>query len=126
MGRAYLVASLVSCVLLLAGCQRGVPPPAGQDAPVVPPGPPFFEEVAKSAGIDFTYRNGEEAGHFAILESQGGGVALLDYDGDGLLDIYIPGGGYYDKCAAQEPNPVATPELAGLLWKRSATWAGVG
>jgi retinol dehydrogenase 12 len=36
------------------------------------------------------------------------------------------GGGYYDKCAVQEPNPVATPELAELLWKRSATWAGVG
>src|ERR1700729_366368 len=36
------------------------------------------------------------------------------------------GGGYYDKCAAQEPNPAATPELAELLWQRSATWAGVG
>jgi retinol dehydrogenase 12 len=36
------------------------------------------------------------------------------------------GGGYYDKCAVQEPNPVATPELAELLWKRSATWAAVG
>jgi len=36
------------------------------------------------------------------------------------------GGGYYDKCAVQEPNPVATPELAELLWQRSATWAGVG
>ena len=36
------------------------------------------------------------------------------------------GGGYYDKCAVQEPNPVATPELSELLWKRSATWAAVG
>ncbi len=36
------------------------------------------------------------------------------------------GGGYYDQCAVQEPNPVATPELAELLWQRSATWAGVG
>jgi NAD(P)-dependent dehydrogenase (short-subunit alcohol dehydrogenase family) len=35
-------------------------------------------------------------------------------------------GGYYDKCAVQEPNPAATPELAELLWQRSATWAGVG
>jgi retinol dehydrogenase-12 len=35
-------------------------------------------------------------------------------------------GRYYDQCAAQEPNPVATPELAELLWRRSATWAGVG
>ena len=36
------------------------------------------------------------------------------------------GGSYYDKCAVQEPNPAATPELADLLWQRSATWAGVG
>ena len=36
------------------------------------------------------------------------------------------GGRYYDQCAVQEPNPVATPELAELLWQRSATWAGVG
>jgi hypothetical protein len=45
--------------------------------------------------VDFTYRNGEEAGHYAILESLGGGVALLDYDGDGLLDIFVTGGGYF-------------------------------
>ena len=35
-------------------------------------------------------------------------------------------GRYYDNCAAAEPNPVATPELAELLWKRSAEWTGVG
>ena len=35
-------------------------------------------------------------------------------------------GRYYDKCAAREPNPAATPELAELLWNRSAEWTGVG
>jgi hypothetical protein len=45
--------------------------------------------------VDFTYRNGEEAGHYAILESLGGGIALLDYDGDGLFDIFVTGGGYF-------------------------------
>ena len=33
---------------------------------------------------------------------------------------------YYDKCAAAKPNPVATPELAELLWNRSAGWTGLG
>jgi len=42
------------------------------------------------------YRNGEEAGNFAIIESLGGGVALVDYDGDGLLDIFLPADGHYD------------------------------
>jgi retinol dehydrogenase-12 len=40
--------------------------------------------------------------------------------------VAADGGRYYDQCAVQEPNPVATPELAELLWRRSATWAGVG
>ncbi len=35
-------------------------------------------------------------------------------------------GRFYDKCAAREPSPVATPELASLLWKRSAEWTGLG
>jgi hypothetical protein len=61
-------------------------------------GPDLFEERAVSSGVDFTYRNGEEITppHLAILESLGGGVALIDYDGDGRLDLFFPGGGYYD------------------------------
>ena len=48
---------------------------------------PFFEEVTKSSGIRMIFGNGEEAGHMAILESLGGGIGLIDYDGDGLLDV---------------------------------------
>jgi retinol dehydrogenase-12 len=33
---------------------------------------------------------------------------------------------FYDKCQPVAPNPVATPELAELLWKQSAEWTGVG
>ena len=54
-----------------------------------------FADLTASTGIEFTYRNGEEAGHFAILESLGGGVALFDYDLDGGLDVLLPGGGKF-------------------------------
>src|SRR5262249_23478600 len=55
----------------------------------------LFDDITLESGIQFTYHNGEEANHYSILESLGGGVALLDYDGDGLLDIVVTGGGYF-------------------------------
>lgn len=33
---------------------------------------------------------------------------------------------FYDNCAVREPSRVATPELAGQLWKHSAEWTGLG
>ena len=68
--------------------------PSTGDAPTTT-GPPVFTDVTAGSGLNFTYRNGEEANHYAILESLGGGVALIDYDRDGLLDVFVPGGGYF-------------------------------
>lgn len=58
------------------------------------PGQFAFQELEKAAsGFQWTYRNGEEANQCAILESLGGGVGLLDYDGDRRLDVCVTGGG---------------------------------
>jgi hypothetical protein len=54
-----------------------------------------FESVTERSGVNFTYRNGCEAGEVAILESLGGGVGLLDFDNDGDLDLCLPGGGHF-------------------------------
>ena len=55
-----------------------------------------LEEITQDTGIDFTYRNGRDAGNNSILESLGGGVAVLDYDLNGTLDLFFPGGGKYE------------------------------
>ena len=67
------------------------------DAPVIAKVPTVasFADVTKRATVSFTYRNGQESGHFAILESLGGGVGMTDYDNDGDLDLLVPGGGEY-------------------------------
>ncbi|HSQ57007.1 MAG TPA: VCBS repeat-containing protein, partial [Gemmata sp.] len=72
------------------------PQPAAETNPDLT-GPDFFQNVTATTGIDFSYRNGEEVQppHLAILESLGGGGAVLDFDGDGLLDIFLVGGGHF-------------------------------
>ncbi len=55
--------------------------------------PPRFVDMTETSGIDFTYRNGEAAGHFTILESLGGGLAAVDFDLDGRDDLCAAGGG---------------------------------
>jgi enediyne biosynthesis protein E4 len=111
-------------VIAVASCDRKskTSGPTGGPAPSVfkhdnddpYDGPPWFEDVTAAAGIDFTYKNGQEAEHFAIIESLGGGIALIDYDNDGLLDIYVVGGGYYEG-----KNVLGHP---GRLYKNLGNW----
>jgi hypothetical protein len=86
----------------------------------------MFEDVTETAGVFHTYRNGEEAGHLAILQSLGGGVALLDYDGDGLLDIVFTGGGDFARPRDDiDRNPNNPPRVTGLplkVYKNLGQW----
>jgi enediyne biosynthesis protein E4 len=56
-----------------------------RDGPPVAQPPPRFVEDTATAGVDHTY-----AGDFPFLV--GGGVAVLDCDGDGRPDLYVAGG----------------------------------
>ena len=46
-----------------------------------------FVDITKPAGITFEHVSSPEKRY--IVESMSGGVALLDYDNDGFLDIYF-------------------------------------
>src|SRR5690348_16314044 len=99
--RSRVASWALFCLLLALGCTQKAsqvtlaPTKEGKEEEELA-GPDLFEDITATSGVKFTYRNGEDtANHLAILESLGGGVGLIDYDGDGLLDVFLPGGGGY-------------------------------
>ena len=74
-----------------------------------------FADVTKNSGVDWTARNGEEAGLFTILESFGAGCAIDDYDQDGSADLFFAGGGRFDDAHRPQPVPMA-------LYRQVAEW----
>jgi hypothetical protein len=64
---------------LLAGCRK--PPTA--------PVSPWFEDATTAVGLDFTHDAGPVDQRYFMPQSMGSGVALFDFDGDGLLDVYL-------------------------------------
>lgn len=56
---------------------------------------PDFRDIGGQAGLTAVFPNGGDASKKFIVETTGSGVALLDYDNDGLPDIFLvsgPGG----------------------------------
>jgi hypothetical protein len=49
---------------------------------------PVFEEISKRTGLDFWQFSGA-TGDFHLPEIMGSGAALIDYDNDGDLDVYL-------------------------------------
>ncbi len=70
-------------------------------------GPVVFQDVAEKAGLTrWRHVMGTDETRF-ILETVGSGVALLDYDNDGWLDIYFVNGSTYDALLGKATAPHA-------------------
>ncbi|HEY4356507.1 MAG TPA: CRTAC1 family protein [Acidobacteriaceae bacterium] len=91
--RAFLLGALVSlvpgCAVMLLGqapAHGSQKPPASQKPAVTVTLPQLVDVTAKT-GIHFEHLSSPEQRY--IVESMSGGVALIDYDGDGWPDIYL-------------------------------------
>jgi hypothetical protein len=86
---------LVLAIALLAACsdkKPGEAPSSGSSVTAPAKAPPTargaFTDITAQSGIDFRHVNGM-SGEFYYPEVIGSGVALLDFDGDGWLDVLI-------------------------------------
>ena len=144
MGKRRLVAAQVQTVFLLfcivltfdlavtGSCvaQLGVATGNGVATPAkpLPPGlkPPVvrFEDIAAQAGLTSVNVSGAAANKQYILETTGNGVAIFDYDNDGLPDILFVNGARFQPGGAPT-TPVLYHNLGGLKFEDVTKKAGL-
>ena len=67
-----------------------------------PANAPLFRDVTASAGITWHHFNGQSPDRF-LLESTAVGVAFLDFDSDGKLDLLFVNGGETPRGKSRTP-----------------------
>jgi hypothetical protein len=78
---------LLPMCLLLLSCGHTLTAQTRPPAPAAKQSVPQLVDITASTGIHFEHLSSPEQRY--IVESMSGGVALLDYDNDGWLDIYF-------------------------------------
>jgi tetratricopeptide (TPR) repeat protein len=84
--------------------------------------PPAFTDDAEVSGLRFRFDNGATPAR-QIPETMSGGVGLLDYDGDGRLDVYLVQGGPFpppgdgSSIPVDERGPSARPASGDRLFR---------
>ena len=67
--------------------------------------PPIFKDATEASGLVFRHRNSKTPRKY-LSETMGGGVAILDYNQDGWMDVFFVNGAKLDfpHPEGKEPN----------------------
>src|SRR5450432_119298 len=95
------------------------PLPSGVQAPSV-----TYEDIALQSGLTGAMVSGADHGKQYIVESTGTGVAIFDYDNDGLPDIFLVNGGRFPTEGPQ-PEHFLYHNLGGLKFEDVTAKAGI-
>ena len=86
--------SLIACLAALSGISANDLSRSDKSLPASPS--LIFEDVAADAGLNFQHFSGSPEKQY-ILESMSGGVAWIDFDRDGWMDLYLVNGGHWEE-----------------------------
>jgi enediyne biosynthesis protein E4 len=95
------------------------PLPAGMKAPAVE-----YRDIATEAGVTGVNISGSETSKQYIVETTGNGVAIFDFDNDGLPDIFLVNSGILGTDAVQ-PKHFLYHNLGGLKFEDVTDKAGI-
>jgi hypothetical protein len=73
--------------------------------------PTQFVDITARAGIKWNLKALAPGARY-LIETMGGGGGFIDYNGDGLLDIYLV-------CYSQTPQPAAAGKLEDVLYRNN-------
>ncbi|MGC2401575.1 MAG: VCBS repeat-containing protein, partial [Acidobacteriaceae bacterium] len=107
------------------------PPERPGNIPVIHTGI-SLDDIAVEAGLTFKHESGDPVNKKFLLESIGSGVAIFDYDGDGLEDIFLVNATRWTKSAGTaKPTSRLYRNLGNLRFadvteKAGLTYSGWG
>ncbi len=82
-----LTSTAIACLLAACSSKPAATETAEKPAEEVV-APSWFEDITEASGLNFVHDAGP-TGTFFMPQSMGSGAAAFDFDGDGLLDIYL-------------------------------------
>ena len=104
---------------------RPAPAPDRTTPPADEPSSPIrFTHVTAQSGVDMIYHGGPSSDRH-MTEQNGGGVALLDYDGDGVLDLFLTNGARFDRPAGPPHSQRLYRGLGELKYRDVTREAGL-